>query len=138
MRYFQNPTDANKIYGYDSTDPSQEELLQAAIDADWLEVTGSWPPPPTTEQVIAGFTIDIQKRLDDFAKTRGYDGILSACTYATSLVPTFKAEGQYCVEARDNTWAVAYAIMNAVQSGQRPMPTKAEVIAELPNLIWPA
>ena len=44
-----------------------------------------------------------QKRLDDFAKTRNYDGILSACTYATSEVPKFNAEGVYCVQIRDAT-----------------------------------
>lgn len=95
------------------------------------------PPPPTPEQVIAKYTALIQKRLDDFARTRGYDGILSACTYATSTIPQFKAEGQRCVELRDATWATAYEIMHAVESGARSMPTWAELEAELPQLGWP-
>lgn len=95
------------------------------------------PPPPTPEQVIDKYTALIQKRLDDFAKTRGYDGILSACTYATSAVTKFKAEGQYAVQARDNTWATGAAIMADVAGGNRPVPTWEELEAELPQLEWP-
>ncbi|MDR2489019.1 MAG: hypothetical protein LBD42_05975 [Desulfovibrio sp.] len=83
------------------------------------------------------FTAAIQSRLDAFAQTRGYDGILSAATYATSTVPKFAAEGQYAVEARDATWAKGYEILDAVLSGQRPMPTIEEVMEELPPLAWP-
>jgi hypothetical protein len=79
----------------------------------------------------------IQRRLDVFAKTRGYDGIMSAATYATSTAPKFQAEGQYAVLARDLTWAKAYAILDDVLSGLRPMPTMEEVFAELPVLAWP-
>jgi hypothetical protein len=80
-----------------------------------------------------------QKRLDDFAKTRNYDGILSACTYATSTVPKFAAEGQYAVNARDNTWATLYTALGEVQAGTRSMPTSfADVEPLLSVLTWPA
>jgi hypothetical protein len=95
------------------------------------------PPPPTVEQVIAQYTFMVQGRLDAFAHTRGYDGILSACTYVTSTVPKFAAEGQYCVQARDATWAKCYEVLHEVQSGQQPMPTWADLEAELPPLEWP-
>lgn len=83
------------------------------------------------------FTDAIQTRLDEFARTRNYDDILSAATYATSAIPKFKAEGQYAVEARDATWTKGYEILGEVQVGQRPMPTLEEVFAELPSLAWP-
>ena len=70
-------------------------------------------------------------------RRRAYDGILSACTYATSAVPKFASEGQYAVQARDATWATCYAIMADVQQGQRPMPTIEQVLTELPELEWP-
>lgn len=95
------------------------------------------PPPPTTEQIIAQYTAGVQQHLDDFARTRNYDGILSAATYATSAVPKFKAEGQYAVEARDATWAKSYEVMAEVEAGTRPMPTLEQLIAELPVLTWP-
>lgn len=79
-----------------------------------------------------------QARLDAFARTRNYDGILSLCTYATSPTAKFAAEGQYGVEARDATWAALYAMLAEVQAGTRPMPSGfADVEPELPELAWP-
>lgn len=95
------------------------------------------PPPPSIEQLKRIFTDAVQRRLDEFARTRGYDGILSAATYATSTVPQFQIEGQYAVEARDLTWAKCYQIMNAALAGERDIPTLAELLDELPVLEWP-
>ena len=89
------------------------------------------------EQIIEEYQTAVQKRLDDFAQTRNYDGILSACTYATSLVERFKIEGQYCVNARDTTWAKCYEILDAVNSNSRHMPTLEQLMSELPILSWP-
>ena len=82
---------------------------------------------------------DTQFRLDEFARTRNYDSILSACTYATSNVPKFRAEGQHCVNVRDSTWATLYTFLAEVQAGTQPMPTGfADVEPLLPVLAWPA
>lgn len=79
-----------------------------------------------------------QQRLDVFAQTRGYDGILSASTYATSAVPKFAAEGQCAVAARDATWAALYTLLADVQAGIALMPTGfADVEPLLPVLEWP-
>lgn len=79
-----------------------------------------------------------QARLDDFARTRNYGGILSLCTYATSTVQKFQAEGQYGVEARDETWAKLYEMLAEVEAGTRPIPSGyAEIESELPQLAWP-
>ena len=105
----------------------------AAIEAAWPEVEAK----ANKAAALTSYTAAIQKRLDDFARTRNYDGILSAATYATSAVAKFKAEGQYAVEARDATWAKGYEILAAVQAGTRPAPTLDELAAELPALAWP-
>ena len=79
-----------------------------------------------------------QSRLDAFAKTRNYDGILSLCTYATSTNIKFQAEGQYGVTARDATWAKLYEILAEVEAGTRPMPVGfKDIEPELPILQWP-
>jgi hypothetical protein len=122
---------------YNGPDPFMPapEGFEALRFEDYRLVDGEWviPQPPVQEQIVAA----TQQRLDDFAKTRNYDGILSACTYATSTVPNFKTEGQYCVEARDQTWAKLYEIMDEVQSGVRPPPTGYDDIEpELPVLEW--
>ncbi len=90
------------------------------------------------KQLEASIVQATQDRLDSFARTRNYDGILSACTYATSAVEKFQVEGQYSVAARDATWAALYDIMAEVQAGTRPVPSGYEDIeADLPELAWP-
>jgi hypothetical protein len=80
----------------------------------------------------------VQDRLDTFAQSRNYDGILSACTYATSEIAKFAGEGQCCVSARDLTWLKLYEILAEIVSGTRPVPTGyADIAAELPVLVWP-
>lgn len=96
-------------------------------------------PEEVAARIQAAIVAATQSRLDTFAQTRNYDGILSACTYATSSVPKFAAEGQYCVDARDATWSALYTILGAVLSQTRPMPESfADIVADLPALVWPA
>ena len=92
-------------------------------------------PPMTDEQKQAlydSIVSQTQFRLDDFAKTRGYDGILSAASYATSPTEKFATEGQYCLTQRDATWAELINIFNEVQAGTRPIPSSyADVEPEI-------
>ena len=105
--------------------------------ADYIYAEGilALPDPPSLQAMVVQAT---QERLDDFARTRNYDGILSACTYATSTVPKFAAEGQYAVQARDATWAALYALLAEVQAGTRPAPASFDDVQPLlPVLEWP-
>lgn len=124
--------------------------VPGALDADALGGGIGWlwdgetlkppaPPPKAPEEIRAEIVAQTQARLDAFAQTRGYDGILSCATYATSTVPKFAAEGQYAVEARDATWSALYAMLDEVLAGTRPLPAGyADVEPELPPLAWPA
>jgi hypothetical protein len=94
----------------------------------------SVPAPPT----LAEYTAAMQAVLDTTAKARNYDGILSACTYATSTVDKFRAEGQACVEWRDKVWAFGYDLLARVDAGQTPAPALADLAAILPQMVWPA
>lgn len=105
--------------------------------ADYIYAEGilALPDPPSLQAMVVQAA---QERLDDFARTRNYDGILSACTYATSTVPKFAAEGQYAVQARDAMWAALYALLAEVQAGTRPAPTSFDDVQPLlPALEWP-
>lgn len=89
-------------------------------------------------QIQAEIVAATQSRLDTFARTRNYDGILSLCTYATSPTQKFADEGQYGITARDATWAKLYEILAEVQAGTRPMPSSyADIEPDLPPLVWP-
>lgn len=110
------------------------------LDQDGFPVA-VFPPPPTREQIEAAIIADlsgyVQRHLDDTAKKRNYDGILSLCTYATSANPAFAAEGQAGVIWRDACWAKFYDVIAAVKADTRPTPTPEELVAELPVFVWP-
>lgn len=102
------------------------------------EVADPPPPAPTVEEVQAQVVRQTQTRLDAFAQTRGYDGILSASTYVGDPSPRLAAEGVYAKAARSATWETLYAFMAEVQAGTQPMPTGfADVEPLLPVLQWP-
>lgn len=132
--------------------PSHNPLTQTVEESNPVFVSErnrwetAWTVRSKTSGELAQTIADIQTsivaatqaRLDDFAKTRNYDGILSLCTYATSSVTKFATEGQYGVNVRDLTWATLYTIMDQVQAGTRPMPTGyTDVEPLLPALSWP-
>ena len=126
---------------FDPANPPQSNTygVPDEVEVGWIKDGGDWlpPPPPTLEEIQAQYVIEVQRRLDLFAGTRGYDGMLSACTYAASTVPQFRAEGQYAVEARDAAWAKCYEVMALVMAGQMPLPSLDELFAMLPGLVWP-
>ena len=98
------------------------------------------PEPPTPEEIQQRLSDAVQAALDGFARTRLYDGIMSACSYYGSSNPKFAREAEYCLQLRDDTWAACYAILDDVKAGKRGIPTAEELIAELPvaSAEWPA
>lgn len=128
---------------YDTTTQKLTEELPADIGGTWTQVWAVYPLTneelvATRLQIWAGIEEQVQTRLDDFAKTRFYNDILSACSYATSTNQKYASEGQYCMTARDQTWDALFAIQAEVVAGTRPMPASyADIEAELPALVWP-
>lgn len=120
-----------------------EDLLPEVVaEFGFVPYVESAAAPLTAEQLAAQLQTTVvartQQRLDDFARTRNYDSILSLCTYATSPTPRFAAEGQYGVTVRDTTWATLYEILGEIQAGARPMPAGyADIEPDLPPLMWP-
>lgn len=103
---------------------------------------GTWGLPIKTEAELAAevrqaLTAAVQSFLDTAPRARGYDGILSLCTYATSTSPRFQPEGQAGVEWRDAVWAKAHDIEEAVMAGTRLPPSEEELVEELPPMVWP-
>lgn len=118
-------------------------LNYVQLEQQIAEIKSRHPKTHKTEEeqradLIEGIVQATQRRLDNFARTRNYDGILSACTYENSPVLKFQQEGQYCVSVRSQTWAVLYEILDDVEAGTRPLPTSfADIESELPALVWP-
>jgi hypothetical protein len=78
----------------------------------------------------------VQSHLDAAAQTRGYDNIVSACSYAAAA-NAFQAEGLAYLNWRAAVWQYCYTVLANVQAGSRVAPTVAELLTELPALVLP-
>lgn len=87
------------------------------------------------QQVQAQLTSVVQHVLDSKAQELLYDSCLSVCSYIDTGVAKFDAEGRAFRAWRSAVWAKGYEILAQVQAGERAIPTEAELIAELPQLV---
>lgn len=85
------------------------------------------------EIVIRAINQAVQNHLDATAQARGYDSMLSCVSYAASLMSIWSAEGQAACDWRDACWQRTFDIIHA----GTPYPTPAEVVAQLPPMVWP-
>jgi len=81
---------------------------------------------------------EVQKRLDAFAKERGYDNIVSAKSYVTSSNAQRKAEAERAVKVCDDVWDQVFWYQEMVQTGQQPVPRSFDEIETVfkPMLTW--
>lgn len=136
MKHYLNKK-TNQIFAYEEDGSQDQCITEDLVLIDDATLKAMLAVTETTEQILAKFTFAIQKHLDDTAKTRGYDSILSACTYANSSIAKFSTEGQACVTWRDRVWDAAYTILTAVKEGTSPMPASNEaLLLMLPAITW--
>lgn len=120
-------TDPSEVPACDHGAPIFESTLPAHPDSVAAEQEAA---------LIKRFDGAIQRHLDAAAQAKGYDGIVSACSYAGAPNP-FQIEGQAFVQWRGDVWAKCYQVMEEVQGGQRQAPSITDLIAELPELVLP-
>jgi hypothetical protein len=99
---------------------------------DWITGVITATPPPPSE---ADYGVAIQAHIETTAKARGYNDAVTCASYATSQHPIWGPEARAFVAWRDAAWTYAFGVLTAVQSGQRPPPTVAGLIAELAGAV---
>jgi hypothetical protein len=107
---------------------------------EW-QAKGNTPVPvdtPSQEELIAKNITAIQKELDRQSSIRGYDNIISACSYAAQPEGApFQAEGVAFQAWRSAVWAQAYAYLDQVNQGQSTLPSPQEAVEMMPVLVLP-
>ena len=107
---------------------------QEGYEYDGVKFIVPFIPQPTQEEIIKGYTSQVQAYLDATAKQRNYDNIFTLCGYITDPNPKFQLEAQAAVAWRSAVWTKCYEILAEVQAGTRTMPT--DIISELPVMTW--
>lgn len=86
------------------------------------------------EELTALFKEKTQELLDTKAREKGYDDILSACSYA-GYDNDFRAEGEAFGIWRAKVWKYGYGLLNAIAEGKHKMPKSFdEILTEMPTL----
>ena len=83
------------------------------------------------EQAKASMESAVQSHIDSQAQALGYDGIVSACSYA-GYTNEFQTEATALGVWRSAVWTKAYQVQADVEAGTIPMPTVDELILMLP------
>lgn len=118
--------------------PAGQRAVRNAINTAWVlepipaPPAPTPPPEPTPEQQQAALDAAVQRRLDAQAIAWGYASLDRAATYAASTVAKWRTEAQALIAWRDATWQAAYTVQQAVLANARPIPTEAQLMAELP------
>jgi len=99
--------------------------------------TGAGSEKPAAEDVVAYLKMVTQEHLDAGAQGKGYDGILSLCSYAQSTSPQFAAEAQAGIEWRDAVWVLCHKLLAEAAGTGNGSPTASDWLAQLPKMSWP-
>ena len=94
------------------------------------------PKPKTNDEIIAELTSALEAHYDATARERRYDNRFT-CALRAGYVGPFQAEGIAFAQWMDTCNAYGYQVMTDCLSGTRVIPAAAELIAELPLIVWP-
>jgi hypothetical protein len=134
MKYYKHP-ETGEVFAYENEQERQEWGAPELVEMTPEEIDAYLNPSPTAEQIMSRLEARVQFWLDEQARALGYDDIKSAVTYAEEpAVPKYQQEGQAMRRLRSLAWERWYEILNAVQAGQRSIPTEDELIAEMEAL----
>lgn len=93
---------------------------------------------PLAFQKVTSMARDlIGKALDDFAKTRGYDNIVSLCSYKDDPDVQQDAEARRGIDLRSQCWVNIRKYEQDVVAGVVPVPRyEADILGVIPVLSW--
>lgn len=127
-----------------------QEAEQRLLAAGWGDVTDVLPlENEITDDDLKNAGISaVQNHLDAMARSRGYDGILSLCSYASDTVfkdpiaERFRQEGNAGFNWRSACWSALYELQEQIKNGTKDAPVDidgaiSQAISVLPSILWP-
>lgn len=112
----------------------QPGRAEEALADDHADVLAFFNPPPD----LAAYAAAIQAHVDAAAHSKGYESGFALAGYAASTVPAWADEAAAFIAWRDVVWGYAYGELAKVEAHARTQPSVAELVAELPEIDWPA
>lgn len=125
-------------------DPSTHKITETLTLGD-AEVVQSWTVEALTPEEQMQYLRSIRPQFDQLIEQhmrtevsyRDYQSVDTALArWRGSKNTQWQSEALEVQAFIDKTYETAYAIENAVVAGNRPVPTEAEFLAELPTLGW--
>ncbi len=114
--------------------------IQEILDTLWEGKETLNPTDIPPQAVMTLFTLAsviVTKRLDDFAKTKDYDNIVSLCSYVDDPDENLDKEGRRGRFLRSQAWTSIRGYQNQVLTGELPVPrTEKELSACVPEFTW--
>jgi len=110
--------------------------LTPSEEAEYNERQTLWAEG-TAQRLTEGFTIALEKAINDKAAEKSYSSGVSCATYKDSTNAQWAAEGTAFVAWRDNCYEYSYDYLSRAQSGEIPSPTLEDFLNGLPTMIWP-
>lgn len=114
--------------------------IQEILDLLWegKETLSPNDIPPQAVKALFGLaSAAVTKQLDDFAKTKDYDNIVSLCSYLDDPDENLDKEGRRGRLLRSQAWTSMREFQSKVLTGEIPIPrTEKELLPCVPELTW--
>lgn len=94
------------------------------------------PAQLPADQAMCILTVALDRHIDSVALARGYDSRIT-CAMRAGYVNPWQAEAIAFGQWMDACYVIGLGIANGVKAGTRAIPTEADLIAELPPMVWP-
>ena len=91
------------------------------------------PVAPTLASIQQSLTGLVNQQLHTAALARGYDSIISACSYAGAPNP-FQEESIAFIQWRATLYTYLYTCLNQIEAGAIAAPSEGEFLAAMPVL----
>jgi hypothetical protein len=114
----------------DTSDPDNDRIIRV-WDVEPI------PPEEVEAALKKAVAQAVQRHLDTAVAPRGYSSAAAAISYIGDPNHVWDAEGRAVLSWRSAVWQTCFAALDAVVAGLRAPLTPAEMVAELPPLVWP-